>query len=79
MAKTTNNNTTEQKLEDIVDKEEPKTEIVVQEDSKLRKVVTYCLKGLAFIATGVVGFFIGRGTAKGSSDDDENDEENEEE
>lgn len=45
------------------------------ENNKLRKIITIALNGLAFVATGVIGFFIGRGTAN-NGNDDESQEEN---
>ena len=73
---TKNTNVNETKVEDLKEKEVPKmeevtTETVVQEESKVRKIITYGLKGLALIATGVVGFILGRTTAGNNSEDDD--------
>lgn len=72
---TKNTNVNETKVEDLKEKEVPKmeetTETVVQEESKVRKIITYGLKGLALIATGVVGFILGRTTAGSNSEDDD--------
>lgn len=48
-------------------------EIICEEGGKVKKVITYCLKGLALVATGVVGFFIGRGIS--GKDEDNTQEE----
>lgn len=74
---TKNTNVNETKVEDLKEKvevpktEEVTTETVVQEESKVRKIITYGLKGLSFIAMGVVGFILGRTTAGGNSEDDD--------
>lgn len=69
----------ENKIEELKEElENDKTETIVNaEDSKVKKVITYCLKGLALVATGVVGFFIGRGI--GGKDEDDTQEEKTEE
>lgn len=69
----------ENKIEELKEElENNKTETIVSaEDSKVKKVITYALKGLALVATGIVGFFIGRGI--GGKDEDETQEEKTEE
>ena len=52
-------------------------EIISEEGGKVKKVIIYCLKGLALVATGVVGFFIGRGIS-GKDEDDNTQEETKE-
>lgn len=77
MAKTVVNET---KVEDLKEEtttaatEPATTETIVEEDSKLKKVIKWTLKGLALVATGVAGFFIGRAT-RGDNDDDTDDAE----
>ena len=44
-------------------------EIVIQEGGKVRKALKWVLGGVAFLATGVAGFLLGRGT-KGDDGDD---------
>jgi len=56
-----------------------KTETVVNEDSKVRKIVTWCLKGVALVATGLVGFFVGQHIGGDKDDDETHDEEKTEE
>ena len=60
----------ENKVEEI--KEELKdlneTELVVKAETKGKKILGWCLKGLALIATGVAGFFIGRTTVGGEDE-----------
>lgn len=70
----------ENKLEELKDElKESKTEaIITTEDSKVKKVITYALKGLALVATGVVGFFIGRGIGGKDEDEDTQEEKTEE-
>lgn len=59
------------------DLKENNTENVITEgeNNKFRKIITIALKGIAVVATGVIGFFIGRGTAS-NGNDDEGQEEN---
>ena len=68
----------ENKIEELKDElENNKAETIIStEDSKVKKVITYALKGLALVATGVVGFFIGRGI--GGKDEDTQEEKTEE-
>lgn len=64
-------NTTEVDLKEETKDITPTEPIIEQESGKAKKIVMYCLKGLAVIATAAVGFLIGRGTAGGDKDDDE--------
>lgn len=69
----------ENKVEELKEelKENNTEAVVVESESKVRKYVTYALKGLALLATGAVGFFIGRGF--GNKDDDTENQETTEE
>ena len=68
-------NNVESKVEELKEElKENNTEVVVAEsESKVRKYVTYALKGLALLATGAVGFLLGRGF--GNKDDDTENQE----
>ena len=69
----------ENKVEELKEElKSDKTETIVNEDSKVRKIVTWCLKGVALVATGVVGFFIGQHVG-GDKDEDNAQEEKTEE
>lgn len=69
----------ESKVEELKEElKSDKTETIVNEDSKVRKIVTWCLKGVALVATGVVGFFIGQHVG-GDKDEDNAQEEKTEE
>ena len=63
----------ESKIEELKEElKENNTEVVVTEsESKVRKYITYALKGLALLATGAVGFFIGRGIGNGKDDEED--------
>lgn len=79
MAKT-NVNATETKVEDLkedttVNEVTNNPEVIVEEDSKLKKIVKITLKTLAVIATGAVGFILGRVTGNHNDDDDGEDNE----
>lgn len=64
----------ENKVEELKEELKNDAEVVVTEsESKVRKYITYALKGLALLATGAVGFFIGRGF--GNKDDDTENQE----
>ena len=54
------------------------TEIpVVAEDGKAKKILKWVVRGVALVATGIVGFVLGRTTSGGEEDSEEsaNDEE----
>lgn len=51
------------------------TDMVVAEDGKGKKALKWVFRGLAVVASGLVGFFIGRAT--NSSDDEESEDSNE--
>lgn len=69
----------ENKVEELKEElKSDKTETIVNEDSKVRKIVTWCLKGVALVATGIVGFFIGQHVG-GDKDEDNVQEEKTEE
>ena len=63
----------ENRIEEL--KEELKknnTETVATEDnSKVRKIIKTVLQGVALVATGIVGFFIGRGIGNGKDDEED--------
>lgn len=70
-----------QEMKDKVDKLKEElggnqTELVVNEESKVRKVVTWVLQGVALVATGLVGFFIGQHVG-GDKDEDTNETQEE--
>lgn len=75
------NKNTDTKIEEL--KEEPKTneskELVIQEDSKIRKIVTIALTGLAAVATGIAGFILGRRSGNDDGDEESAQEEKTEE
>lgn len=54
-------------------------EMVVGSEGIVKKIVKKGLKVLAFVATGVAGFVLGRVTSGGDSDDDDNESGSEEE
>lgn len=70
----------ENKIEELKDelKENNTEAIVVESESKVRKYVTYALKGLALLATGAVGFLLGRGIGNGKDDEEDHNETTEE-
>lgn len=76
MSKEMENKVDELKEELETNKTEEK--IISAENGKVRKVITYVLKGVALVATGVVGFFIGRGIS-GKDEDDTQEEKTTEE
>lgn len=81
MAKVTNAEKNEVNIEDLKnnndvatnEKEDQPTEIIVADESWAHKALKWGLRGLACIATGVAGFFIGRATAGKDDDDDDSD------
>ena len=76
MAKTVNNET---KIEDLKETANEETtnnaEVIVEEDSKLKKAIKWGLGVLACLATGTVGFFLGRGTSHDDDDDTDGDQD----
>ena len=58
------------KNQEIKEEELKKNEdaLIVNDESKVRKFIKWGLSGLAVVATGVLGFFIGRNSV---GDDDE--------
>lgn len=64
----------ENKVGELKEELEGKKEVVVDENNKVRKVITYALKGLALVATGLIGFFVGQHVG---GDKDENDAQEE--
>lgn len=54
-------------------------EMVVESDGTVKKIIKKTLKVLAFVATGIAGFVLGRATSGGDSDDDNNESGSEEE
>lgn len=72
MAKNTENNNVET-VETVDNNKVKMSDIIVeQEDSMPKKIIKWVLGGLACVATGVAGFFIGRA----SKGDDDNDSDN---
>lgn len=71
MAKNTENNNVET-VETVDNKVKMSDIIVEQEDSMPKKIIKWVLGGLACVATGVAGFFIGR-ASKGDDDNDDSD------
>ena len=66
------------KVDELKEELGGKPETVVDENNKVRKVVTYALKGLALVATGLIGFFVGQRVGGGKDEDDAQDEKTEE-
>ena len=70
----------EKKVEELKEELGDKTETVVEEEkSKLHKVIGYALKGLALVATGLFGFFVGQHIGGGSNETETQEEEKTEE
>lgn len=69
----------EKKVEELKEELGDKTETVVEEESKLHKVIGYALKGLALVATGLVGFFVGQHIGGGNNETETQEEEKTEE
>ena len=62
-----NENVVNEETQENVKAEESK-ELVIEEDSLGKKILKGVVKGLALVATGVAGFFLGR-ASKGSDND----------
>ena len=76
----TKNTKTETNVEDLKEtKNEETTEIVVEQDGKLRKILKWGLTGLAVVATGVVSFLLGRNMRDDGDDEDNEQKESTEE
>ena len=73
-------NKVENKVEELKEelKEDNTDVVVVESESKVRKIVTTVLKGVALVATGFVGFLLGRHIGNDSSNEDSNEENTEE-
>ena len=69
----------EKKVEELKEELGDKTETVVEEESKLHKVIGYALKGLALVATGLFGFFVGQHIGGGNNETETQEEEKAEE
>lgn len=67
----------ENKVEELKEELKNDAEVVVEDNSKVRKIVKTVLSGVALVATGIVGFFIGRGTAGKDDEEDQTTETNE--
>lgn len=60
------------------DNKETNTPDIVNQDSKVKKAVKWLIKGLVVVATGAVGYFLGRGSV-GNDDDSDTEESSTEE